>query len=82
MRFVTIIKTSQIRIVFLQHAWKDTLDFSDHSMEGALSFEKSLREFFFRVKDFSRAIKFNHADSFVKLTPVETELLKTYSSLI
>ena len=49
----------QIRILFLLHSWKDTLDYRDHGMDSALSFEKTMKEFIFRVKDFSRNVKFD-----------------------
>lgn len=32
----------QLRLVFLMHAWKDTLDYSDNTMEVARSFEKTV----------------------------------------
>ena len=66
----------QIRILFLLHSWKDTLDYSDHGMDRALSFEKTMKEFFFRVKDFSRNVKFDVTDGYVKCTQVEVDLLK------
>lgn len=65
----------QIRILFLLHSWKDTLDYSDHGMDSALSFEKSLKEFFFRVKDFSRNARFDEPNGYNKFTKVERELL-------
>ena len=58
------------------HAWEKTLDFSDHGMAGALSFEKSMKEFFFKVKDCIRGVKFNEPDAFRKFTEVEKDLLK------
>ncbi len=68
----------QIRILFLLHSWKDTLDYSDQAMEGALTFEKACKELFFKVKDFSRNVKFDSTSAFVKFTPVEVELLRVY----
>jgi len=32
----------QLRLVFLLHSWKDTLDYSDATMQVALSYEKFL----------------------------------------
>lgn len=32
----------QIRLLFLLHAWKDTLDYSDKTMEIALEYEKTI----------------------------------------
>jgi cysteinyl-tRNA synthetase len=66
----------QIRILFLLHSWKDTLDYSDHGMDGALSFEKTMKEFFFRVKDFTRNSRFDVTDGYVKCSQVEVDLLK------
>jgi cysteinyl-tRNA synthetase len=61
------------------HSWKDTLDYSNQAMDGALSFEKSLKEFYFRFKDFSRdVVKFDVSEAFVKFTPVEKSLLKSF----
>jgi cysteinyl-tRNA synthetase len=37
----------QLRILFLMHAWKDTLDYSDQSMEAVLSFEKTCKVYFY-----------------------------------
>ena len=59
------------------HAWKDTLDYSDHGMDSALSFERSLKEFFYKVKDYSRNAKFDEVDSYRKYSDIEKELLKT-----
>ncbi len=33
----------QIRILFLLHSWKDTLDYSDQGMESTLTFEKTCK---------------------------------------
>ena len=32
----------QLRLAFLLHSWKDTLDYSDNTMEVAASYEKML----------------------------------------
>lgn len=68
----------QIRLLFLLHTWKDTLDYSDQGMDTALSFEKTCKEFFFKVKDFSRDVKFDNADAFKKFTDNETQLMKKF----
>lgn len=68
----------QIRILFLLHTWKDTLDFSDQAMSGAVSFEKTCKEFFYKVKDFSRDAKFEQPTAFTKFTPVEIDLLNAF----
>lgn len=33
---------TQLRLAFLLHSWKDTLDYSDNTMEMAVQFEKFL----------------------------------------
>jgi len=33
----------QLRILFLMHAWKDAMDYSDESMEAVISFEKKCK---------------------------------------
>uniref|UniRef100_A0A6B2E990 Cysteine--tRNA ligase, cytoplasmic n=1 Tax=Phlebotomus kandelakii TaxID=1109342 RepID=A0A6B2E990_9DIPT len=45
---------TQLRLAFLLHSWKDTLDYSDNTMEMAVQFEKFLTEFFLNVKDLTR----------------------------
>merc|ERR1712002_946981 len=55
--FITIqdaLKTSsytQLRLLFLLHSWKDTLDYSANTMESAVQYEKFMNEFFLNVKD-------------------------------
>lgn len=68
----------QIRLLFLLHTWKDTLDYSDQGMDAALSFEKTAKEFFFKVKEFSRDVKFDNPDAFVKFTENEIQLLAVF----
>ncbi|CAB1422144.1 unnamed protein product [Pleuronectes platessa] len=45
----------QLRLAFLMHSWKDTLDYSSNTMESAVQYEKFLNEFFLNVKDLLRA---------------------------
>ncbi|XP_053600485.1 cysteine--tRNA ligase, cytoplasmic [Plodia interpunctella] len=45
----------QLRIAFLLHGWKDTLDYSDNTMEMAIQTEKLFNEFFLTVKDAVRS---------------------------
>ncbi|KAH8402094.1 hypothetical protein KR009_009720 [Drosophila setifemur] len=47
---------TQLRLAFLLHAWKDTLDYSENTMEMATQFEKFLNEFFLNVKDLTRHV--------------------------
>ncbi|KAJ8406500.1 hypothetical protein AAFF_G00300740 [Aldrovandia affinis] len=44
----------QLRLAFLMHSWKDTLDYSSNTMESAIQYEKFLNEFFLNVKDILR----------------------------
>ncbi|KAM4744302.1 cysteine--tRNA ligase, cytoplasmic isoform 2-T2 [Anableps anableps] len=45
----------QLRLAFLMHSWKDTLDYSSNTMESAVQYEKFMNEFFLNVKDVLRA---------------------------
>ncbi|XP_075694186.1 cysteine--tRNA ligase, cytoplasmic isoform X1 [Rhinoderma darwinii] len=45
----------QLRLAFLMHSWKDTLDYSNNTMESAVQYEKFMNEFFLNVKDIMRA---------------------------
>uniref|UniRef100_UPI00358F0329 cysteine--tRNA ligase, cytoplasmic n=1 Tax=Myxine glutinosa TaxID=7769 RepID=UPI00358F0329 len=45
----------QLRLVFLMHSWKDTLDYSQNTMESAVQYERFLGEFFLNVKDILRS---------------------------
>ncbi|XP_058484750.1 cysteine--tRNA ligase, cytoplasmic isoform X2 [Solea solea] len=45
----------QLRLAFLMHSWKDTLDYSSNTMESAVQYEKFMNEFFLNVKDLLRA---------------------------
>lgn len=47
---------TQLRLAFLLHSWKDTLDYSDNTMEMAVQYEKFLNEFFLNVKDLTRHV--------------------------
>merc|ERR1712131_38875 len=45
----------QLRLAFLMHSWKDTLDYSANTMESAVQYEKFMNEFFLNVKHILRA---------------------------
>lgn len=45
----------QLRLGFLLHGWKETLDYSDNTMDMAIQTEKLFNEFFLTVKDALRA---------------------------
>ncbi|KAK8776058.1 hypothetical protein V5799_030600 [Amblyomma americanum] len=44
----------RLRMAFLLHSWKDTLDYSDNTMDVAAQWEKVFSEFFLNVKDLLR----------------------------
>ncbi|KAJ3640885.1 hypothetical protein Zmor_027419 [Zophobas morio] len=46
----------QLRFAFLLHSWRDTLDYSQNTMEVALQYEKIFNEFFLNVKDLTRGL--------------------------
>ncbi|RUS76609.1 hypothetical protein EGW08_015618 [Elysia chlorotica] len=64
----------QVRLLYLLHAWKDTLDYSRKTMDVALEFEKTLNEFFLTVKDCVRSIPSCGCASFSKWTESEVQL--------
>lgn len=45
---------TQLRLAFLLHSWKDTLDYSDNTMDMAIQYERMLNEFFLNIKDLTR----------------------------
>uniref|UniRef100_A0A4W2BRA7 Cysteine--tRNA ligase, cytoplasmic n=1 Tax=Bos indicus x Bos taurus TaxID=30522 RepID=A0A4W2BRA7_BOBOX len=67
----------QLRLAFLMHSWKDTLDYSANTMESALQYERLLNEFFLNVKDLLRA-PVEVAAQFEKWEDEETELNKSF----
>ncbi|XP_064599613.1 cysteine--tRNA ligase, cytoplasmic-like [Liolophura sinensis] len=64
----------QLRIAFLLHSWKDTLDYSDNTMEVSLQFEKHVNEFFLVVKDILRNTPSHGIAAFEKWNEVEKNL--------
>ncbi|XP_010633980.1 cysteine--tRNA ligase, cytoplasmic isoform X1 [Fukomys damarensis] len=67
----------QLRLAFLMHSWKDTLDYSSNTMESALQYEKFMNEFFLNVKDILRA-PVDIAGQFEKWEDEEAELNKNF----
>ncbi|XP_048216984.1 cysteine--tRNA ligase, cytoplasmic isoform X2 [Perognathus longimembris pacificus] len=67
----------QLRLAFLMHAWKDTLDYSNNTMESALQYEKFLNEFFLNVKDVLRT-PVDITGHFEKWEEEEAELNKSF----
>jgi cysteinyl-tRNA synthetase len=71
----------QIRLLFLLHSWSSTLDYSDHGMEKALTYEKMLNEFFLNIKTRLRSMSsLNHSDAYTKYTAHDITLNDTFSS--
>ncbi|KAF6212400.1 hypothetical protein GE061_012922 [Apolygus lucorum] len=65
----------QLRLAFLMHSWKETLDYSDNTMEHAVGYEKMLNEFFMTVKDLSETKMTNgHLTKFKKWQVEDLEL--------
>uniref|UniRef100_A0A8B9BER9 Cysteine--tRNA ligase, cytoplasmic n=2 Tax=Anser TaxID=8842 RepID=A0A8B9BER9_9AVES len=67
----------QLRLAFLMHSWKDTLDYSNNTMESAIQYEKFMNEFFLNVKDILRAPT-NVTGQFQKWENQEAELNKNF----
>ncbi|XP_025771323.1 cysteine--tRNA ligase, cytoplasmic [Puma concolor] len=67
----------QLRLAFLMHSWKDTLDYSSNTMESALQYEKFMNEFFLNVKDILRA-PVDITGRFEKWEDEESELNKSF----
>ncbi|XP_012280129.1 cysteine--tRNA ligase, cytoplasmic [Orussus abietinus] len=71
----------QLRLAFLLHSWKDTLDYSDNTMEMAVQYEKFLNEFFLNVKCRIRNIGTGTSiNTFSKWSDLEVELNKKFCS--
>jgi cysteinyl-tRNA synthetase len=70
----------QLRLAFLLHAWRDTLDYSQNTMEVALQYEKIFNEFFLNVKDLSRNLvrKPTLVEHFVKWERHEMDLNRSF----
>ncbi|XP_076249605.1 cysteine--tRNA ligase, cytoplasmic [Calliopsis andreniformis] len=65
----------QLRLAFLLHSWKDTLDYSDNTMNMAIQYEKFLNEFFLNVKCIIRSLgSQTDINTFSKWTNFEMEL--------
>ncbi|XP_066141458.1 cysteine--tRNA ligase, cytoplasmic [Euwallacea fornicatus] len=68
----------QLRFAFLLHSWRDTLDYSQNTMECALQYEKLFNEFFLNVKDVTRTLGENRTtfETFTKWSNQELALNK------
>uniref|UniRef100_A0A8D2JI05 Cysteine--tRNA ligase, cytoplasmic n=1 Tax=Varanus komodoensis TaxID=61221 RepID=A0A8D2JI05_VARKO len=67
----------QLRLAFLMHSWKDTLDYSNNTMESAIQYEKFMNEFFLNVKDILRTPA-DVTGQFEKWENQEIELNKSF----
>ncbi|XP_050080247.1 cysteine--tRNA ligase, cytoplasmic [Anopheles maculipalpis] len=71
---------TQLRLAFLLHSWKDTLDYSDNTMEMAVQYERFLNEFFLNVKDLTRHVQTGPArDAFDRWGSAEAELQQKFA---
>lgn len=69
----------QLRLAFLLHSWKDTLDYSDNTMHMAIQYEKFLNEFFLNVKCIIRSLgSQTDINTFAKWTKSEMELSEKF----
>ncbi|KFM61338.1 Cysteine--tRNA ligase, cytoplasmic, partial [Stegodyphus mimosarum] len=68
----------QIRLAFLLHSWKDTLDYSPQTLEIALHYEKFIKEFLLNVKDSVRDIPRNGREAFQKWNVEEQNLCRIF----
>ncbi|XP_058979756.1 cysteine--tRNA ligase, cytoplasmic-like [Musca domestica] len=70
----------QLRLAFLLHSWKDTLDYSDNTMDMAIQYERFLNEFFLNVKDLTRHVTSSEPrKQFDAWTEVEAGLQKKFN---
>ncbi|XP_076311984.1 cysteine--tRNA ligase, cytoplasmic isoform X2 [Tachypleus tridentatus] len=64
----------QLRFAFLLHSWKDTLDYSENTMEIAVQYEKTVNEFFLNVKSILRTTPAHGIEAFQKWSEQEHQL--------
>ncbi|KAG8035110.1 hypothetical protein G9C98_001600 [Cotesia typhae] len=70
----------QLRLAFLLHSWKDTLDYSEGTMEMAVQYEKFVNEFFLNVKCQVRNLGTGVSlQTFTKWNSLELELNSKFS---
>ena len=68
------VSASQLRLLFLLHAWKDTLDYSENTLDLAKSYEKKVNELFLRIKHIMRTTPSHGVAAFQKWGEAETRL--------
>eukprot|EP00095_Tigriopus_kingsejongensis_P008856 snap_masked-scaffold15_size728074-processed-gene-4.6 protein:Tk08856 transcript:snap_masked-scaffold15_size728074-processed-gene-4.6-mRNA-1 annotation:"hypothetical protein L798_02588" len=64
----------QLRLMFLLHSWKDTMDYSENTMELARSYERTVNEMFLAIKHILRSTPGHGVEAYQKWTPDEVEL--------
>ncbi|XP_038054512.1 cysteine--tRNA ligase, cytoplasmic-like [Patiria miniata] len=70
----------QIRLVFLLHSWKDTLDYSADTMDVAVQYEKTVNEFFLNVKAILRDAPSSGPEAFEKWNQPELDLNEKFET--
>ncbi|GIY91364.1 cysteine--tRNA ligase, cytoplasmic [Caerostris extrusa] len=68
----------QIRLAFLLHSWKDTLDYSPQTLDIALHYEKFITEFILNVKDSIRDLPKKGREAFQKWGTEEHNLYSVF----
>lgn len=77
-----IYSARQLRLAFLLHSWKDTLDYSENTMEIAKSYEKLFNEFFLTTKDLTKSFNdLSFSDRFVKWSSAELEIENKFKKM-
>ncbi|KAH3890802.1 cysteine--tRNA ligase, cytoplasmic-like isoform X4 [Dreissena polymorpha] len=71
----------QLRLLFLLHSWKDTLDYGADTMTGAIKYEKLITEFFHMVKDVQRTVPSKGVAAFDKWQAEELVLNSKFIEL-
>lgn len=64
----------QLRLLFLLHSWKDTLDYGTDTMTVAIRYEKFVSEFYHMLKDIQRNTPGSGVEAFDKWGPEELSL--------
>ncbi|KAK2579821.1 hypothetical protein KPH14_007507 [Odynerus spinipes] len=71
----------QLRLAFLLHSWKDTLDYSENTMNMAIQYEKFLNEFFLNVRCRIRSLASGgNINIFSKWTDAEIDLNSKFTA--
>lgn len=68
----------QLRLMFLLHSWKDTLDYGDDTMTAVISYEKTVDSFFWRVKNLLRSTDTKLDHGFAKWLDEEKQLFSKF----